>query len=142
MQDDFISVPPLEISRVLPRYKHSRKRLILVDFEGTLWSRDLSRAGLAKGDCVFPEEAVNVLGKLAEDSKNEVWLMSGLRIDGVLGRVGEKVPKVGIMSVFFSFFEDSLGTYLLPVRRMVVSSRHGLLVLIMGNGSTWYRISI
>lgn len=104
MQDDSISVPPLDLSRVLPRYKHSRKRLILVDFEGTLWIRDLSKDGLvgmAKGEYVFPEDAVNVLGKLAEDVRNEVWLLSGLRIDGVLERVREKVPKVGIVYVPF-----------------------------------------
>ena len=102
MQDDSISVPPLDLSRVLPRYKHSRKRLILVDFEGTLWTRDLSRAGLvgmAKGDYLFPEEVANVLGKLADDSRNEVWLLSGLRVDGVLERFKEKVPKVGIVYV-------------------------------------------
>lgn len=113
MQDDSTSVSPLEISRVSPRYKHSRKRLILVDFEGTLWSRDLSRAGLvgmAQGEYVFPEEAVNVLGKLAEDPKNEVWLLSGLRIDGVLEKVREKVPKVGIVYVLFLiFYSDGLG---------------------------------
>ena len=104
MQDDSISVPVLDLSRVLPRYKHSRKRLILVDFEGTLWIRDLSRAGLvgmAKGEYVFPEEAANVLGKLADDSRNEVWLLSGLRVDGVLERFREKVPKVGIVYVAF-----------------------------------------
>jgi trehalose 6-phosphate synthase complex regulatory subunit len=104
MQDDSISVPPLEFSRILPRYKHSRKRLILIDFEDTLWSRDLSRAGLVgmgKGEYVFPEQAVNVLGKLVKDVRNEVWLLSGLRIDGVLDSIREKVPKVGIMYVFF-----------------------------------------
>ena len=156
MQDDSISVPPLELSRVLPRYKHSRKRLILVDFEGTLWIRDLSRAGLvgmAKGEYAFPEEVVNVLKKLAEDSRNEVWLLSGLRIDGVLERFREKVPKVGIVYVHFLFFSfikkrtvwDAYMitiTTLFTVRRMVVSSRHELLALIMGNGSIWYRISI
>ena len=106
MLDDSNHVPPLEISRVMPRYKHSRKRLILVDFEGTLWSRDLSSPGLvgmAQGDYVFPEEAVNILGNLAEDTRNEVWLLSGLRIDGVLEKVREKVPKVGIVYVFFLF---------------------------------------
>ena len=104
MQDDSISVPQLDLSRVLPRYKHSRKRLILVDFEGTLWTRDLSTAGLvgmAKGEYVFPEEVVNVLGKLADDPRNEVWLLSGLRVDEVLERFKEKVPKVGIVYVFF-----------------------------------------
>ena len=107
MQDDSISVPPLDLSRVLPRYKHSRKRLILVDFEGTLWVRDLTRAGLvgmAKGEYEFPEEVANVLGRLADDSRNEVWLLSGLRVDGVLERFREKVPKVGIVYVSFSSF--------------------------------------
>ena len=108
-QDDSISVPPLEPSRVLPRYKHSRKRLILVDFEGTLWSRDLSRAGLlgmAEGEYTFPEDAVNVLGKLADDTRNEVWLLSGLRVDGVLERIKERVPKVGIVYVIFLYIQD------------------------------------
>ena len=107
MQDDSISVPPLDLSRVLPRFKHSRKRLILVDFEGTLWTRDLTRAGLvgmAKGEYAFPEEVANVLGKLADDSRNEVWLLSGLRVDGVLERFREKVPKVGIVYVFFLLY--------------------------------------
>ena len=111
MQDDSISVPPLDLSRVLPRYKHSRKRLILVDFEGTLWTRDLTRAGLvgmAKGEYEFPEEVANVLGRLADDSRNEVWLLSGLRVDGVLERFREKVPKVGIVYVL-SFRRDSFG---------------------------------
>ena len=118
MQDDSISVPPLDLSRVLPRYKHSRKRLILVDFEGTLWIRDLTRAGLvgmAKGEYEFPEEVANVLGKLAEDSRNEVWLLSGLRIDGVLERIREKVPKVGIVYVlFFSSFYHN-GAYMVSL---------------------------
>ena len=112
MQDDSISVPQLDLSRVLPRYKHSRKRLILVDFEGTLWIRDLTRAGLvgmAKGDYEFPEEVANVLGRLADDPRNEVWLLSGLRVDGVLERFREKVPKVGIVYVPPFFCRDSFG---------------------------------
>ena len=43
------------------------------------------------------EEAIGVLGKLAEDRKNEVWLLSGLRVKGVLEAVAERVPKVGIV---------------------------------------------
>ena len=147
MQDDSISVPPLDLPRVLPRYKHSRKRLILVDFEGTLWTRDLTRAGLvgmAKGEYEFPEEVANVLGKLADDSRNEVWLLSGLRVDGVLERFRERVPKVGIVYVLFlvkTVLSDG-PPFFLTVRRMVVSSRRALSVLILGNGSIWYRISI
>jgi trehalose 6-phosphate synthase complex regulatory subunit len=56
---------------------------------------------MAKGEYVFPEEVADVLGKLADDSRNEVWLLSGLMVDGVLERFREKVPKVGIVYVFF-----------------------------------------
>ena len=79
--------------------------MILVDFEGTLCIRDLTRAGLvgkAKGEFKFPEEVANALGRLADDPKNEVWLLSGLRVDGVLERFREKVPKV--VHLFFSCF--------------------------------------
>jgi len=97
------------------------RRLILVDFEGTLWRRDLTKHGLMemvrlgvivlddKGDpgtgekklVDLPkevEEAVEVLGRLAEDWKNEVWLLSGLRVKGILDAVAERVPKVGIVA--------------------------------------------
>ena len=81
---------------------------MLVDFEGTLWMRDLTKKGVLDlvgavgpgGERELPkevEEAVNVLAKLADDRKNEVWLLSGLRVKGVLEAVAEKVPKVGIV---------------------------------------------
>ncbi|KAF8890790.1 glycosyltransferase family 20-domain-containing protein [Gymnopilus junonius] len=128
------SLPVLKPTSLLPKYKHSQRRLILVDFEGTLWRRDLSKEGvLALGlggvggsengfggsesgfsgsevgegedrveEVKLPrqvEEAVEVLGKLAEDERrNEVWLLSGLRVKGVLEAVARRVPKVGIVA--------------------------------------------
>jgi trehalose-6-phosphatase len=97
---------------LVPKYKYSQRRIILVDFEGTLWRRDLSQLGVLQmlggadaggGESVkltLPEEveeAIGVLEKLAEDRRNEVWLLSGLRIKGVLEAVAERVPKVGIV---------------------------------------------
>jgi trehalose 6-phosphate synthase/phosphatase len=96
---------------LVPKYKYSQRRIILVDFEGTLWRRDLSRrgvlemhggadAGAQPVKLKLPEEveeAIGVLGKLAEDRRNEVWLLSGLRAKGVLEAVAERVPKVGIV---------------------------------------------
>ena len=90
-----------------------------MDFEGTLWSRDLSKKGVLGASQGFEdgkteedlpplpeqvEEAISVLGKLAEDRKNEVWLLSGLRIKGVLERVAKRLPKVGIVYVLFRLF--------------------------------------
>ncbi|KAG6816474.1 hypothetical protein H0H87_005761 [Tephrocybe sp. NHM501043] len=120
-------VPRLDVARVLPRYKHSRGRLVLLDLEGTLWKRDLSRDGLARmeedyltagtkesqpesngekveeaGPCVprvqVPEEVLLILERLVADPRNEVWLLSGLRVRGVLERIAERIPKLGIVA--------------------------------------------
>ena len=90
-------------SQLVPKYKHSQKRLILVDFEGTLWRRDLTKKGVlafATSGVKLPaevENAVEVLGRLADDRRNEVWLLSGLQVKGVLEAVAERVPKGGIV---------------------------------------------
>ena len=101
------SVPVLDMPRLVPRYKHSSKRLILIDFEGTLWRRDLSHEGIAKtlrnesewneDDADWPRESVEVLKTLSEDRRNEVWVLSGLPRTGVLGKLAKVVPKVGIV---------------------------------------------
>jgi len=91
------SVAPLDVTRLLPRYKHSHKRLLLIDFEGTLWQRDISKAGLLQDPFSPPEEALDLLNKLAEDRRNEVWLLSGLAVSGKMEVVAEKLPNVGIV---------------------------------------------
>ncbi|KAA1466828.1 alpha-trehalose-phosphate synthase [Dentipellis sp. KUC8613] len=88
-------VPLLDVARVLPRYRHSRRRLLLVDLEGTLWSRE-PRKGVEEEK--VPEEALEVLGRLAEDKRNEVWLLSGLPVKGALEEVARRVPKVGLVA--------------------------------------------
>ncbi|KAF8884515.1 glycosyltransferase family 20-domain-containing protein [Infundibulicybe gibba] len=57
-----------DLTDMLPRYRHSQKRLILLDFEGTLWLRDASRQGISE----VPEDAIDILKKLADDRRNEV----------------------------------------------------------------------
>ncbi|GLB44271.1 putative trehalose-phosphatase [Lyophyllum shimeji] len=123
-------VPVFDVARVLPRYRHSRKRLVLVDLEGCLWRRDLSREGLVRMEEDYrlagrgvnkvngekhgegekedkegeaervsvPEEALKVLERLVEDRRNEVWLLSGLRVTGVLERIAERIPRLGIVA--------------------------------------------
>ncbi|KAJ2921413.1 hypothetical protein H1R20_g15685, partial [Candolleomyces eurysporus] len=103
------SVPVFNLSRLLPRYKHSMKRLILIDFEGTLWRRDLSKEGMqnwmlrkepewSEDDEAWPKESVELLKSLAEDKKNEVWVLSGLARTGILGKLTKVAPKVGIIA--------------------------------------------
>ncbi|KAG6899346.1 hypothetical protein C0993_011062 [Termitomyces sp. T159_Od127] len=127
-----VQVPVLDLGRVVPRYRHSRKRLLLIDLEGTLWRRDLSREGLSmmeddyrraavprdsedaeaegeaeKGLVDVPEEVVSVLEKLVGDMRNEVWLLSGLRVQGLLERIGRRVPRLGIVAENGCFIKTS-----------------------------------
>jgi trehalose 6-phosphate synthase/phosphatase len=97
LQADVSTVEHLDLDRLLPRYKHSQRRLLFIEFEGTLWQRDISRAGLVK-PFAPPEVAVDLLNKLAEDGRNEVWLLSGLPVKGMMEMVAEKVPKIGIVA--------------------------------------------
>lgn len=96
MQSDSLTVAELDLSRLIPRYKHSQSRLLLVDFEGTLWIRDPAALAL-RGEFDPPEEAIKALNALAEDPKNEVWLLSGLQVKGALEKVAALAPKVGIV---------------------------------------------
>ncbi|KAH7905019.1 glycosyltransferase family 20-domain-containing protein, partial [Hygrophoropsis aurantiaca] len=86
--------PPLDPARLLPRYKHSTKRLLLFDFEGALWQRDMSRAGLQRP----PQHVLDLLRRFAADRRNEVWLLSGLPVRGVMERVAEACPGVGVVA--------------------------------------------
>ncbi|TFK65857.1 alpha,alpha-trehalose-phosphate synthase [Pluteus cervinus] len=97
IQGDLADVPVLDTARIVPRYKHSQKRLILVDFEGTIWKRDLSKP-LQQDATSLPTETLDTLKKLSEDKKNELWLLSGLPIKGVLEKIAEYVPKMGIVA--------------------------------------------
>ena len=96
MQNDSNLVAELDVSRVLPRYKHSQTRLLLIDFEGTIWLRDPAALAL-RGEFDPPQEAVDALKKLAEDPRNEVWLLSGLQVKGALEKIAEAAPKIGIV---------------------------------------------
>ncbi|KAH7922278.1 glycosyltransferase family 20 protein [Leucogyrophana mollusca] len=91
------SVAPLDTARLLPRYKHSSKRLLLFDFEGSIWQRDMTRAGLL-APFEPPKETIALLNKFAEDSRNEVWLLSGMPVKGVMEKIADAAPNIGIVA--------------------------------------------
>jgi trehalose 6-phosphate synthase/phosphatase len=100
VQPPLSAVPQLDLSRLLPRYKHSHRRLLLLDFEGAVWQRDLSRAALTSSVFAPPREVLELLNRLAEDRRNEVWLLSGLPVKDKLDQIAGELPKVGIVCVF------------------------------------------
>ncbi|KAJ7480172.1 alpha,alpha-trehalose-phosphate synthase [Mycena galericulata] len=91
------AAPTLDMHRVLPRYKHSSKRLVLMDLEGTLWTRPKLGASVDSEDAGL-ERALEVLRRFAADRRNDVWLLSGLPIAGVLSRIAKEVPRIGIVA--------------------------------------------
>ncbi|KAF7306516.1 Alpha,alpha-trehalose-phosphate synthase [Mycena indigotica] len=91
------AAPTLDMSSVLPRYKHSAKRLLLLDFEGTLWTRPKPGVPPETPDAGL-ERAIDLLRKFAADRRNNVWLLSGLPITGVLSRIAKEVPLIGIVA--------------------------------------------
>lgn len=55
---------------------------------------------VSKGEAELPEDTLDILRRLTENKNNEVWLLSGLQVKGVLDRVSEAVPRLGIVQVF------------------------------------------
>ncbi|KZS89294.1 hypothetical protein SISNIDRAFT_431860 [Sistotremastrum niveocremeum HHB9708] len=92
-QRDPLSIPSLDVSLILPRYKHSQNRLILVDLEGTLWQRN---PAMRDGGFQPPQEALDVLKRLSDDDRNNVWLLSGLPVGGGLDKIAAALPNVGL----------------------------------------------
>ena len=93
---DSADIATLDVSRILPRYRHSQKRLLLIDFEGTIWQRDPAKLAL-RGEFDPPKEAIDALNKLTEDPKNDVWLLSGLQVKGALERIATAAPKISLV---------------------------------------------
>lgn len=130
-----VGVGTLDVPRVLPRYRHSRRRLLLVDLEGTLWTTFDPRAAVeamktlqgesgrgegrggqeeedgrvvhrddgASGDnetvksaITVPKDVVDVLKTLSDDDRNEVWVLSGLQIEGALENLVKELPNIGV----------------------------------------------
>jgi trehalose 6-phosphate synthase/phosphatase len=69
---DSTSVPRLSVSSTMNKYKKANRRLIIVDYEGTLASWG------APTDIILttPKRAIDVLNDLTEDKKNLVYVMS------------------------------------------------------------------
>ncbi|KAL4262681.1 glycosyltransferase 20 family protein [Pleurotus pulmonarius] len=62
-------------------YRHSHKRLLLVDLKGALWHRDISRESLQRVAFNPPAE-----------------IFDGLPVKNVLDQIAQKVPKIGIVA--------------------------------------------
>ncbi|KIY70060.1 glycosyltransferase family 20 protein [Cylindrobasidium torrendii FP15055 ss-10] len=87
------------VQRVAVQLRHCEKRLIVVDLEGSLWNRALKTQGSEMDvDNEDLAAAMNTLKQLSQDKKNEVWVLSGLKVKGALSKLAEEAPEVGIVA--------------------------------------------
>lgn len=95
---DVESVAQFDVSRVLTQYKYSAKRLLLLDLEDTLWTRKTPAGFIKQGTpLTIPQDVFDLLNKLKDDSKNEIWVLSGLPIKGGMDQISNNVPGIGLM---------------------------------------------
>ncbi|KAI9234707.1 MAG: glycosyltransferase family 20-domain-containing protein [Podila humilis] len=71
-----IHIPLLDMQVVLPQYQAAKRRLLLLDYDGTLLPYDRHSSLRSKGK-TSKEEMIRVVRQLAQDPKNTVYIMSG-----------------------------------------------------------------
>ena len=91
---EMTAVPRLGVAGLAERYRASRRRLLLVDYEGTL------AAWGSPNNIILttPQRAIGVLNELTEDGRNVVYVMSS-RMPGEMERLFQRVtPPVGLIA--------------------------------------------
>lgn len=90
---DTASIPRLPVGAVVDKYQAARKRLFLLDYEGTLasWGDPCSIV------LTTPQRAIDVLNSLLECPKNIVYVMSG-RMPEEMERLFRRVPGLGLIA--------------------------------------------
>lgn len=98
---DSTSVPRLSVSGTTSRYQKATKRLIIVDYEGTLASWG------APTDIILttPKRSVDVLNDLVEDKKNIVYVMSS-RMPEEMERLFSPVSGIGMIAENGAFVQE------------------------------------
>lgn len=98
---DQTSVPRLSIPSVVAKYRNSRRRLFILDYEGTL----VSWGPLNQIIPVSPQRTLDILNDLLLDERNTVYIMSGRRPEE-LERVFRRVPNLGLIAENGCFLKE------------------------------------
>ncbi|KIO24184.1 glycosyltransferase family 20 protein [Tulasnella calospora MUT 4182] len=95
--DTIPTLPPLtDESDIIQELRNSKKRLILLGVENTLFQHDPKTTR----DLSFsvPQDVLNLLQKLSEDERNVIYLLSSRPVAGALEKVSDALPYVGIVA--------------------------------------------
>jgi len=98
---DQTSVPRLNLATLGQKCRESKRRLFILDLEGTL----IPYGPQSEAILMNPQRVIGVLQELVEDSRNIVYVMSG-RTPQELERFFRLVPNVGLIAENGCFVKD------------------------------------
>ncbi|KAG9092931.1 hypothetical protein FS749_015330 [Ceratobasidium sp. UAMH 11750] len=93
---EFATVPRIQPAKIFANVTGGKKRLIMLDWEGTLWSED-PRITWHSG-FTPPSAKLEIVRKLLTNERNEVWLLSGMGVQGGLEKIAAELPGVGLVA--------------------------------------------
>ncbi|CBJ31301.1 Trehalose 6-phosphate synthase, family GT20 / Trehalose 6-phosphate phosphatase [Ectocarpus siliculosus] len=91
---------PLDVDDMMAAYRHSKSRVILLDYGGSLLEKEglgkyLKRNMSSASGRKLPQPTYDAVVKLCEDKANTVFIVSGLNDKGLMNAVGA-VPGLGL----------------------------------------------
>ena len=98
---EIMAVPRLSVPRLTERYRESKRRLMIVDYEGTLASWGSPRSIIL----TTPQRAITTLTELTDDPANVVYVMSS-RMPEEMERLFRQVNNLGLISENGCFVRD------------------------------------
>lgn len=99
---DTISVPRLSFQSVSEKYQAADRRLLVIDYEGTLASWGAPTSIIL----TTPKRAIDALNDLIEDPKNTVYVMSS-RMPEEMERLFRQVPDLGLIAENGSYLMEA-----------------------------------
>ncbi|KPI45993.1 uncharacterized protein AB675_375 [Cyphellophora attinorum] len=98
---DVAKVPRLSVPDLVLRYGNSKRRLIILDYEGTLVSSTTQKIMFPP-----PKRLTDILDDLMEDPKNTVYVMSS-RMPEELEQLFKLVPGIGLIAEDGAFIREA-----------------------------------
>lgn len=98
---EIMAVPRLSVPRLIEKYRQAKRRLMIVDYEGTLASWGSPRSIIL----TTPQRAITTLTELTDDPANVVYVMSS-RMPEEMERLFRQVNNLGLIAENGCFVRD------------------------------------
>ncbi|KAJ5553012.1 hypothetical protein N7494_002390 [Penicillium frequentans] len=98
---EIMAVPRLSVPRLIERYRQTKRRLMIIDYEGTLASWGSPQSIIL----TTPQRAITTLTELADDPANVVYVMSS-RMPEEMERLFRQVNNLGLIAENGCFVRD------------------------------------